>query len=1830
MAEIVKIGPEYVTSTTTDGNQTNAEITALAGGGYVVTWEDDSPSLLGLGGTEISLRVYDANGNPIGAEITANPPSIVGGQIASQSEPAITALANGGFVVTWTDPALLGLTGDNVITQIYSATGTQVGGNFSANGGLLGLLTGQQDESSVTVLANGNFLVTWSNTPLLSSDTNVQAQIISATGTKVGDQFTLNTVTAGDQLDSNVTGLSNGGFVVTWEDNSNSLGENSGSAIGAQIFSASGVKIGAEFRVNTTTAGSQINPEVTALDNGSFVVAWNDPVNGGDIKAQIYSNAGVAVGNEFTLNGITTAAQSDVSIAAKAGGGFVAAWEDSSGQFGDSSGSAIIVQSFDANGNPTSTATRVNTSVTGNQLEPTVAVLADGSIVVSWQTPGPGGTSQIVTQRLDLDTAPTGATISGSAIAENSANGTAVGTVTGVDPDAGDTFTYSLTDNAGGAFAINSATGVVTVANGSLLDYETGTSKQITVHVTDSGGLTVDQVFVIAVTNVDEHPTLTGTPGDDVITAPSDDTTTIIGLDGDDTLTGNGGNDTLYGGNGDDVLSGVDGDDIIYGGPGADDLYGGNGNDQLYGGDGTDNLYGGNDDDILNGGNGDDQLYGGAGTDTLNGNDGNDLLDGGTGADTMTGGAGDDTYGVDNAGDVVNEAPGEGIDTIETSLPTYTLPDNFENLVGTNDAGQTLTGNAADNEITGANGDDTIYGGPGNDTLEGNGGNDTIYGGAGNDRLDGGTGVDALTGGTGDDTYVVDNVGDVVNEAPDEGTDTVETSLASYTLLDNFENLTGTDNAGQSLTGNALDNIITGAGGDDVITGLDGNDTLSGGAGADTVYGGAGNDRIDGGAGADTMSGGTGNDTYVVDDAGDVVNEAGGEGTDTVETSLASYTLTDGQEIENLVGTNNAGQSLTGNALDNIITGAGGNDTIIGLAGNDTLTGNGGNDTLYGGSGNDTLDGGVGTDTMAGGTGNDVYIVDNAGDVIQEAPGEGIDQVRTSVSYTLAAGVAVEQLVATSNVGLTLIGNEFDNTISGAGGNDTIYGMDANDSLNGNAGSDTIYGGEGNDRINGGTGADVMVGGNGDDTYTIDNAGDTIVEAVGAGNDIALTSVNYTLAAGVSVDRLAATSNAGLTLTGNALDNRLDGAAGADTLRGMDGNDTLYGRAGNDNLVGGNGVDTLRGEDGDDILDGGAGNDLLDGGTGADTLRGGAGNDIYIVDNSGDVVVETTGQGTDTINTSVDFALTNSLFVERLIASSDAGLVLTGNNLANFIQGAGGNDTISGLDGIDQLYGMAGDDTISGGNSNDQVYGGAGIDTLSGDAGNDRLDGGTGADVMIGGAGDDIYYVDNAGDTIQEGATEGNDTILTTVSYTLAEGVYVEKLTAYSSADLTLTGNSFDNQITGGAGNDTLIGLAGDDTLIGNAGNDTLHGNEGKDLLIGGDGNDTLYGGLSDDVGNGGAGVDIIYGDEGNDRLDGGTGNDTMYGGTGDDQFTVDSQGDTVVELAGQGYDTIQSSVNYTLSDSMDVEQLTARSNAGLILTGNLLDNRINGGGGADTLYGMDGNDSIFGALGNDHIEGGNGNDSVRGDAGNDTLYGNAGDDSLSGGDNTDTLYGGDGNDTLDGGTGIDTMVGGLGNDLYRVDQSSDVIQETAGQGNDTVLTSVNFTLGDSMSIETLTASVDSGLTLTGNSADNRINGRGGADTLLGGGGNDVIYAGAGNEAIHGGLGFDQLRGEGGADHFIFDTLQDSGATQATADRIIDFSSAEGDKIDLAAIDAITGGANDAFSFVTAFSHAAGELTSTAIANGFLVQGDVNGDGTADFSLVVSTTTALTASDFVL
>ncbi|MFG1478983.1 calcium-binding protein [Xanthobacter sp. V4C-4] len=744
--------------------------------------------------------------------------------------------------------------------------------------------------------------------------------------------------------------------------------------------------------------------------------------------------------------------------------------------------------------------------------------------------------------------------------------------------------------------------------------------------------------------------------------------------------------------------------------------------------------------------------------------------------------------------------------------------------------------------IVGTAGDDVWTGTEGNDDYNGLSGNDTIQALGGNDRLVGGIGNDTMLGGSGNDTYGVDSSGDVVTELPNEGTDTVNTTILDYTLPDNVEVLKYTGIGNFVGKGNSIDNEIYGntgndtlygyagadqfSGGDgaDEIDGGDGNDTILAGSGNDLVRGGAGNDRLDGGADNDTLFGGTGNDSYNVDTADDIISEFANEGTDIVYATSTSYRLS--ENIENLTYLGSSYFVGVGNALDNIINGGADSNTLIG------------------GSGNDELNSSGVSDQLVGGTGNDRYILRTSNASIVEAANEGYDSVQCRLGiFKLSDNVErLDYLGSGSFIG---VGNSVDNTIMSNDGNDTLIGGDGRDSLASRGGNDTLIGGTGNDDLRGGTG---------NDTYEVDASDDAIIENADEGSDIVLaTASSYVLSA--NVENLLFTGTGDFAGTGNNLANAIAGGAGNDTLDGGAGNDILYGQGGSDTLIGGSGRDTyhvdtsddvilenadegsdivratasnytlsanvehllftgtgdfagtgnelanaIAGGAGNDTLDGGAGNDILYGQGGNDTLIGGSGNDIYHVDASDDAIIENADEGSDIVRaTASSYAL--SANVENLLFIGTGDFAGTGNDLANAIAGGAGNDTLDGGAGNDNLYGKDGDDTL------------------------------------IGGAGNDVYYVDTTNDVVIENLDEGSDIVRTTTSsYSLSANV--EGLLFTGIGDFTGIGNDLANSMAGDTGNDTLRGGGGNDTLHGLTGSDRLEGGAGADTLVGGAGAD--------------------------------------------------------------------------------------------------------------------------------------------------------------------------------------------------------------------------------------------------------------------------------------------------------------------------------------------------------------------------------------------------------
>jgi len=1264
----------------------------------------------------------------------------------------------------------------------------------------------------------------------------------------------------------------------------------------------------------------------------------------------------------------------------------------------------------------------------------------------------------------------------------------------------------------------------------------------------------------------------------------------IFGLLGRDLLEGNGGNDRLDGGGGVDTMRGGAGNDtyivddpndivretansgndqvqasvsftlpnhfetlillgagnlnangnrlsnIIFGTAGNNRLFGSGGNDYLYGLDGNDNLQGGNAFDTLEGGNGNDFLDGNLGRDTLLGGAGNDFLNGGEGNDLMDGGAGNDSYTIDSPADRIIETANNGVDLASTLISYNFSPDTeieFIFLLGNSNLA--VTGSDTDNSMVGNGGANFLDGRGGNDVISGGDGSDTLLGGTGNDVLDGGTGADSMVGGVGDDSYIVENPADIIVENANEGTDTVTASFA-YTLTDNIENLILTGVGNFSGTGNAVSNSIFGNSGNNALFGEEGNDYL------------------DGGFGNDTLNGGAGNDTFIVDSQGDVVFENFDDGIDTVQTTLVSYTLTANVENLTLLGTGNS--SGLGNNLNNIITGNSGSNILFGDAGNDSI---------IGGEGNDTLNGGVGDDTLVGGLGNDFYIVTEAGDIVTEDIGGGIDTVSTNLSYTLTNNI--ENLTLTGNANLSGTGNSLNNTITG---------NDGNNILNGAVGNDSLLGGAGDDSLIGGAGIDTMLGGVGNDSYDVQDSADVVIEVAGQGIDQVNSSVTFNLATnGQQVENLVLTGSANINGTGNELSNLITGNSGNNTLLG------------------------------------GAGNDTLDGGAGADAMQGGSGNDSYIFDNVNDSARENLGDGNDTVV--VAFTGTTGTFT---IGDNIENLTLTGTNNINGI----GNDIAN------RLIGNDGNNVLEGRGGNDVITGGLGNDTLNGGAGDDQLNGEAGTNQLIGGTGNDTYFV-NTGDTIIENANEGIDTVFASETYTLSPNL--ENLTLVQGAgNINGTGNVSNNIITGNEGNNVLNGGGGQDQLIGGLGNDTyvidstddaiveLPGG-GTELVIstaqnytlganlenltldgtgningtGNDGANIILGNAGNNVIDGGSGDDILDGAAGNDRLIGGAGIDQLVGGTGNDTYVLSDLADTIAETGGDTGDTIEASIDFDLSlpAYVDIENLVLTGNALLgtgnasanLIQGNALGNTLSGGLGDDTLEGGGGGDRLIGGAGADSLVGGAGNDTFVIDA-NDTIVeidgggidtveanfdfvltanlenltlldpallgtgnevdniiiGNALNNELRGEAGNDRLEGRDGDDRLIGGSGIDTMLGGNGNDTYSVTEDGDeVLEESDTGGIDTVESSIqSFTLTDNLEVLILLGAAIIGI---GSDGDNTILGNGNNNELRGQGGNDTIEGGDGNDLLDGGLGADTLSGSNGNDTYLVDDLAD-------------------------------------------------------------------------------------------
>jgi len=950
-------------------------------------------------------------------------------------------------------------------------------------------------------------------------------------------------------------------------------------------------------------------------------------------------------------------------------------------------------------------------------------------------------------------------------------------------------------------------------------------------------------------------------------------------------------------------------------------------------------------------------------------------------------------------------------------------------------------------------------------------------------------------------------------------------------------------------------------------------DTLTGEAGADSLRGGRGDDVIDGGEGADSAIFTGARADYVIERLADgaLVVRDKRTAPDSVHIDPNTiFTPPDGTDtlrgVETLVFTDGA-RDVVG--LGSLPLQAGdGADSLLGTPGADTLDGLGGNDTIRGLGGNDSLIGGAGNDILFGGVG-----------AATMRGGAGDDQIFSfsdadSIDGGEGRDLLVADLSAASGAVFVWRYGDFEAaSIQGGAGADTLYGSAGNDTMAGGAGADWLRGFIGAETLRGEAGADTLEGAEGNDLLE-GGADADIAVFVGNRADYDIT----TIPGGLQLIHARGSMTDG---TDRVFDVETlafaDGPVATSTffgpprIIGDDNPNTLPGSAANEVIEGRGGADSLSGLGGADTLLGEAGNDTLQGGPGADSMAGGPDNDTYFVDDAGDVVIELANQGTaDTVRATRSYTLAPQ--VERLILDGNAAIDGTGNQAANILTGNAGANALSGLGGHDTLRGQAGADTLNGG------------------AGNDSLEGGDGADLAI--------FTGNRAD-YDIVTVAGAEFRLTHARGSQADGVdLVIDMEAFRFADGTMARDSLIRP-TGTPGADTLLGGAGADTLAGLGGDDLLRGMAGEDLLQGQAGADTLEGGAGDDTLDGGAGFDLA---------------DYATAGAG---VVVDLELGEAMDGAG-GFDAL-SGIEAVRGSALDDWLRGSAGDETFLLSAGA--DTIEGGEGFDTLSFATAAGPVFVdleggvALGGIEIAG---IDALVGSGFADMLLGDAEANRLQGGGGQDMLTGGAGNDTLEGGAGNDTMSGGMGGDTYLVEQAGDVVVERSGGGTDTVLTTL-ATLALASQLEALAFIGSGAFAGTGNAASNRITGGLGADTLSGLGGNDVLRGGGGADVLLGGA---------GTDRFVLEQNA-LGASVTIAD--LDRSLRE--RIDLTLIDAIAATAeDDAFAFIgtAAFGGVAGQLRWTDHGASRRIEGDVNGDGAADLTVLVTAVGPVAANWFLL
>ncbi|MEL6977657.1 MAG: cadherin domain-containing protein [Pseudomonadota bacterium] len=1775
-------------------------VASLSDGGFVVVWEEGPGGWPAGGNSSVHAQRFDADGDPVGSSIRVD-----AGGAGVHGRPAVHGLDNGEFVVTWNqdnastptlapqgapqDIMMRVFETDGVTTPTAKIAATQVDTVAGSGEG-----SGYQIFSSVQVLGNGDLVVSWESNwrPNVSDETwsNAYARVMKADGTPVSSEILVNTIAPGDRAQDSawITPLEGGGFVVLF---SNLMADNgSYTAINAQRFADDGSKIGSQIVVSETTGVWHRDPSAVATPEGGFRVTWHVE-SGGDasghaVLTRSFDASGTATGATSVVNSVTTGDQNNAVVARFAPSGddvLTGGAGDDTLDGGAGADRAVYAgaradYSLTDNGDGTYTLTDNNTA-NGDEGADTLSgiesvTFSDGTVALTSL----------------LNSAPTDITFaSGGSVAENAGNPTVVATLATTDADSGDSFSYAITNDPSGFFEISGAN--IIVKSGAAINYEAASSHDVTVQVTDSGGLTHSKTLTLSVTDQAEALTLA-----------------------------NGGvtfNDNAAGG-AETSITGGTGNDVITAHASGGDLRGGAGNDTLTGGAGDDTLIGGAGNDVIDGGGGADEIRWaiGAGVDGVDGGAGADLfvidvssqtdamllIEDGATFNARTGGA-------EVANGVIVSVDGARIATL-TDVERIRI-DNANDETFIDVRGDfAATSLARDGiQFQGASlADVAIRYEPGagaDDILADSNVNATIVGSAGADRLEGAKFVDYLSSSAG---VTVDLASGVAGTGGDAAGDV----LVSIDNLQgsNYDDSLAGDGAANRLFGASGDDTLSGGGGDDVLNGQGGSDVITGGAGADIVAGGKDNDRLIGGAGDDQLQGDEGQDIaeFSGDRADYKITQTGGTG------SAATYTVehltgSDGVDTVKTVETLRFAdgdiatatlysQGDTG-AASTVVSGAtfyanGGNDTVTGAGGAETIFGGAGDDTLTGGAGNDVIDGGGGADRIVWNWGDGADVVNGAGgsDTVTlrgtpTYPGASHFLVEDGATFNARTGgsASVSDIViststaaspthqdlswtvamTTSNVENFVIesineevaqnvfvSGDFSATSLAVGGvsHANVWdGPGEYDAINyyGDASGNSFTVVNGFGRFEGGDGADILTGGaSNTDTFIAGAGGDTIDGGAGSRdhlsyeNDTAGVTVN--LATGAASDGLAA---------GDTISNieQVTGGSGDDTLtigdlglapgqrgvaRGGDGNDTLTGGAQFDTLYGGAGDDTFHLTAGGDQLFGSA----LEGTNvqGFDTVIVGgstAGFELGL-DGANHLSVIDIDAADGDIGASMTLGMSEIRFTDLTVDVTDVSRVtassLSADGTANVIVGGSDNESISAGGGNDVVFASGGADTVVGGTGDDIIFGGAGADEI-------RWAIGDGVDIVDGGAGVDTVVISGGFPyeiLVEDGATfnarTGGSVDASAIMISQSDDVNPSHTDA-AAWDLIMTTTNVETfEISVWTGPTSgVINVSGDFS--------------GTSLAAGGvafpsswsaanhNGFILYYGSSNGDTFSVTSEAASFTGGAGDDQFTGAEGNDSFLGGAGADRFDGGSG----------GYDSV-----YYTSDTTGVS-VNLQTGVGL-----------HGDAAGDTLVGIE------------RVEGGSGDDTLT--IGDITIasiparaLGGAGDDTLTGGAQRDELQGGAGDDTFHLTAGGDTLYGGstsagagadrvvTGGSIFDFDLSTnnaedwiDIEDMNAADGDLGVsslhdmssIVFTDFTLDVSSAVLTREATTNGtggaeviiGSDETSLNPNNVINAAGGNDIVFGGAGDDTLRGDAGDDRLFGGVGNDSLQGGGGGD----------------------------------------------------------------------------------------------------